>query len=182
MVTDERVLEIIDLKRKCESLEKNLASSKAIARQLADDIIMMFVLDYEYSSGLPPTYGHSPMRHSGIFHMLNDFLGEDMVLHLMDQQELRRDVDPENAAPVKTNPQLINKWFIDTDGNMTAFRAEIERRLKMDSQMQKSIVHLLTPWCPEHGEKIKSFDEFEAALRGTCLLCLLEHSPTGEEG
>ncbi len=73
------------------------------AGELAKEMLIILVLDLQYSNELPARYGHTPMRHSGPWYSIERLIGKDAMFEEVARLEK---VAVEGNLPCKTNPRL----------------------------------------------------------------------------
>jgi hypothetical protein len=71
---------------------------------LAKQALGLMVLDIEYTDELPPTHGHTPIRHQLLWDMIEQFMGKDVMLD--EVRRIRDEVRKAHNHPIKTNPWI----------------------------------------------------------------------------
>ena len=69
-------------------------------KRLARQVLVLMVIDLEYTLELPPTHGHTPLRHQCAWDWAFEILGEETA------KEYVQSIKTEKKPPIKTNPWL----------------------------------------------------------------------------
>ena len=77
--------------------------SKPTVETLAKEMLIILVLDLQYSNERPAGYGHTPMRHSGPWYSIERLMGKEKMFG--EVAKLEKSV-AEGNLPIKTNPLL----------------------------------------------------------------------------
>lgn len=80
---------------------ERLQERDELLSRLATEALIVMILDLEYTNELRPLYGHTPMRHSGLWHSIAKALGDKFV----PETERWTRAQAENP-PIKTSPWL----------------------------------------------------------------------------